>query len=92
MLRVPITLYFDYKSPFAYLVKDEAYRLAEEYRVQIEWLPYVLDIPATLGDVPTPTTLQWRKVCYAYLDARRWASKRGLLLRGPQKIFDSSLA
>jgi 2-hydroxychromene-2-carboxylate isomerase len=92
MHRIPIKLYFDYKSPFAYLAKDEAYRLEEEYRVQIEWLPYVLDIPAALGDVPTRTTLQWRKVRYAYLDARRWANKRGLLLRGPQKIFDSSLA
>ena len=38
----PIKLYFDYKSPFAYLAKDEAYQLEEDYHVQIEWLPYVL--------------------------------------------------
>jgi len=25
------------------------------------------------------------------MDARRWANKRGLVVRGPQKIFDSSL-
>ena len=45
----PIKLYFDYKSPFAYLAKDEAYRLEEDYQVQIEWLPYILDIPEALG-------------------------------------------
>jgi len=88
----PIKLYFDYKSPFAYLAKDEAYRLEEDYQVQIEWLPYILDIPKALGDLQTRTTQQWRKIRYLYMDARRWANKRGLLVRGPQKIFDSSLA
>jgi len=28
----PIKLYFDYKSPFAYLAKDEAYQLEEDYQ------------------------------------------------------------
>ncbi|MBI3303029.1 MAG: DsbA family protein [Deltaproteobacteria bacterium] len=86
-----IKLYFDYKSPFAYLAKDEAYRLEEDYHVQIEWLPYVLDIPEALGDLQNRTKQQWRKIRYSYMDARRWANKRGLIVRGPQKIFDSSL-
>lgn len=88
----PIKLYFDYKSPFAYLAKDEAYQLEEDYHVHIEWLPYVLDIPEALGDLQTRTKQQWRKVRYSYMDARRWANKRGLIVKGPQKIFDSSLA
>lgn len=88
----PIKLYFDYKSPFAYLAKDEAYQLEEDYFVQIEWLPYVLDIPEALGDLQSRTQQQWRKIRYSYMDARRWANKRGLVVRGPQKIFDSSIA
>lgn len=88
----PITLYFDYKSPFAYLAKDEAYQLEDDYHVQIEWLPYVLNIPEALGDLQNRTKQQWRKIRYLYMDARRWANKRGLLVRGPQKIFDSSIA
>ena len=88
----PIKLYFDYKSPFAYLAKDEAYALEDDYRVTIEWLPYVLNIPEALGDLQTRTQQQWRKIRYLYLDARRWANKKGLVVRGPQKIFDSSLA
>jgi 2-hydroxychromene-2-carboxylate isomerase len=88
----PIKLYFDYKSPFAYLAKDEAYKLEEDYQVQIEWLPYVFDIPEALGDLQNRTQQQWRKIRYLYMDARRWANKRGLVVRGPQKIFDSSIA
>ncbi len=88
----PIKLYFDYKSPFAYLAKAEAYQLEEDYHVQIEWLPYVLDIPEALGDLQTRTKQQWRKIRYSYMDARRWANKRGLIVKGPQKIFDSSTA
>ena len=87
----PIKLYFDYKSPFAYLAKDEAYQLEEDYRVQIEWLPYVVNIPEVYGDLQTRDQQQWRKIRYSYMDARRWANKRGLIVKGPQKIFDSSL-
>jgi len=88
----PIKLYFDYKSPFAYLAKDEAYQLEVDYSVRVEWLPYVLDIPEALGDLQNRTQQQWRKIRYSYMDARRWANKRGLVVRGPQKIFDSSIA
>ena len=87
-----IKVYFDYKSAYSHLAKAEAYTLEEDYHVQLEWLPYVLDIPEALGDVETRTEMEWRKVRYSYLDARRWANDRGLLVRGPQKIFDSSIA
>jgi 2-hydroxychromene-2-carboxylate isomerase len=35
---------------------------------------------------------QWRRVRYSYMDCRRQAAKRGLTIRGTQKIFDSTLA
>ena len=57
----PIKLYFDYKSPFAYLAKDEAYQLEDDYPVQIEWLPYVVNIPEVYGDLQTRDQQQWRK-------------------------------
>ena len=44
-----ITHYFDYKSPYAYLAQEETYRLQEEFDVQVDWLPYTLDIPSYLG-------------------------------------------
>jgi 2-hydroxychromene-2-carboxylate isomerase len=97
-----VTVYTDYKSPYAYLAKDPTYELERDLRVRVEWLPYVLDIPAYLGSARLAadgTVLeqnrnahQWRRVRYSYMDCRREARKRGLVIRGPQKIWDSSLA
>jgi 2-hydroxychromene-2-carboxylate isomerase len=97
-----LTLYIDYKSPYAYLAKDPAYALERETGVTIEWLPYTLDIPAYLGSATVDANgtvveqnrnaHQWRRVRYSYMDARREAARRGLTIRGPRKIFDSTAA
>jgi 2-hydroxychromene-2-carboxylate isomerase len=97
-----ITVYTDYKSPYAFLAKDRVYALARETGVGIDWRPYVLDIPSYLGSAVVAadgTVLeenrnahQWRRVRYSYMDCRRQARKRGLTLRGPRKIFDSAPA
>ena len=45
-----LTVYSDYKSPYAYLAKDLVYELERDFAVHIDWLPYTLDIPsARLG-------------------------------------------
>jgi 2-hydroxychromene-2-carboxylate isomerase len=97
-----VTVYIDYKSPYAYLAKDPAYALEREFDVRIDWLPYVLDIPSFLGSArldaegrvveQNRNAHQWRRVKYSYMDCRRQARKRGLTIRGPQKIWDSALA
>src|SRR5690242_7928700 len=87
-----LRLYIDYKSPYAYLAKEPAYELEREFRVNFTWLPYVLEIPEFLGTVEARNPHQWRRVRYSYMDARRLANRRGLIVRGPKKIFDSSLA
>ena len=92
MAAKDLRIYIDYKSPYAYLAKDPAYDLEREFGVTFTWLPYVLYIPDFLGTVEGRNEHQWRRVRYSYLDARRLANRRGLTVRGPQKIFDSSLA
>ncbi len=87
-----IVLYSDYKSPYAYLAKEPAYGLAEGFDVRLIWRPYTLDIPSYLDATEQRTAHNWRKVRYAYMDARRIANTRGLTVRGPKKIFDSSIA
>ena len=97
-----IKVYSDYKSPYAYLAKDPAYELERDTGVTLEWLPYTLDIPAYLGSATldpggnvveqSRNAHQWRRVKYSYMDCRREANRRGLTIRGPRKIFDSSLA
>ena len=97
-----VIVYTDYKSPYAYLSKDLEYALERDVPVQVEWRPHVLDIPSFLGSARVGadgTVLeenrnahQWRRVRYSYMDCRRQAKKRGLVIRGPQKIWDSTLA
>lgn len=97
-----ITVYTDYKSPYAYLAKDPTYELAQDFQVSLDWKPYILDIPSYLGSArvdASGTVLeqdrnahQWRRVRYSYMDCRRQARKVGLTIRGTQKIWDSSLA
>jgi 2-hydroxychromene-2-carboxylate isomerase len=95
-------VYTDYKSPYAYLAKDLAYDLERDLPVHLDWRPYILDIPSFLGSARVDAlgnvleearnAHQWRRVRYSYMDCRRQARKRGLTIRGPQKIWDSTLA
>jgi 2-hydroxychromene-2-carboxylate isomerase len=98
-----LTVYVDLKSPYAYLALAPTRALCTEHGVAIDWLPYVLDIPSYLGSARLDpvtgeliesdrTEQQWRKVRYAYMDVRRQANRAGLLIRGTQKIWDTSLA
>ena len=92
MSKRKITLYIDYKSPYAYLAVRPANALEIEYDVELDWLPYILDIPEYLGSVEGRNEHQWRRVRYSYMDARRLANRIGLTVRGPKKIFDSRIA
>ncbi len=103
-MSAPRTLivYSDYKSPYAYLAKDLAYALERECPARLDWRPYVLDIPSFLGSARVDEAgrvieakrndHQWRRVRYSYMDCRRTAAQRGLVIRGPRKIWDSCLA
>lgn len=87
-----LVVYFDYKSPYAYLAVRPARGLAAEFGVAIDWRPYTLRIPDYLGAVDSRNDHQWRRVKYSYMDARRMANREGLITLGPQKIFDSQTA
>ena len=97
-----ITVYSDYKSPYAYLAKDPIRALQDIEGVTVDWKPYVLDIPLYLGSARVDAEgqvleeernpHQWRRVRYSYMDCRRQARKQGLMIRGTQKIWDSALA
>lgn len=88
MPRPVITVYTDYKSPYAFVAKQPTYELEEQYDVELDWLPYTLDIADYLGSVEERTAHQWRRVRYSYMDARRLANQQGLTLKGPKRIYD----
>jgi 2-hydroxychromene-2-carboxylate isomerase len=97
-----ITVYTDYKSPYAFLAKDRIYALANATGALIDWRPYILDVPqylgsATVGDDGTVVEAsrnahQWRRIRYMFMDCRRQARKQGLILRSTQKIWNSAPA
>ncbi|HLW71860.1 MAG TPA: DsbA family protein [Candidatus Binataceae bacterium] len=86
-----LRFYLDYKSPYAYLAVDPVRELEREFAIKFTWLPCVLYIPDFLGTVEGRNEHQWRRVRYSYMDARRLANRRGLIVKGPQKLFDSSI-
>ena len=84
--REEVKLYFDYKSPFAFLAAEPAFALPDRYRIRLRWIPYVLRIK---GAGERSIYSDW-KAQYSYLDARRWANARGgFPIKGPLKVFDS---
>ncbi len=97
-----LEVYIDYKSPYAYIAKDPTYALEKDFGIEIDWYPLTLNIGSYLGTAKTNDTgkvlennrspRQWLAVKYAYMDARRYASLRGMTLKGTQKIWDSSIA
>ena len=83
MSKRRIVVYTDYKSPYAYVANKALFELERTHDVALEWLPYTLRIAEYLDAVDTRTPLNWRKVRYAYMDARRYANEQGLSLKGP---------
>jgi len=84
-----LKLYFDYKSPYAFLASGPAFELPQRYAVALRWIPFLLRIK---GPGQRSQYSDW-KAQYSYMDARRWANKRGgIPIKGPLKIYDSTAA
>jgi 2-hydroxychromene-2-carboxylate isomerase len=83
-----VKMYSDYKSPFAYLAFDPGFELEQQYDVTVRWIPFQLRIKGK-GE---RSVYSEYKVRYSYMDARRWAKSRGLVIRGPRKIYDTTPA
>ena len=99
---VPLAVYIDLKSPYAFIAIRPTRAMAARAGVPIDWRPFTLDIPSYLGSAKLDakgkvveqkrTATQWSGVKYAYRDARRYAALQDYTLRGTVKIWDSSLA
>jgi 2-hydroxychromene-2-carboxylate isomerase len=83
-----VKMYSDYKSPFAYLAFDPAFALEHRYKIRLRWIPFQLRIKGK-GE---RSLYSEHKARYSYLDARRWANQRGLVIRGPLKVYDTTPA
>jgi len=97
----PLIVYVDIKSPYAFLAIEPTLALEKELNLSFDWRPLTLDIPSYLGSAEKSegkvvkserSDLHWKMVKYAYMDARRYAQRQGHILKGTEKIWDSSLA
>jgi len=83
-----VKLYSDYKSPFAYLAFEPGLELEKLYKVSVRWIPFQLRVKDK-GDRSLYSDYKTR---YSYLDARRWAKSRGLVIRSQLKVYDTRIA
>ncbi len=98
----PLIVYVDVKSPYAFVAIRPTLALEAELGVQFEWRPLTLDIPSYLGSAEKKegkvvaskgrSQRTWDAIRYSYRDARRYAERQGLMLKGTEKIWDSSIA
>jgi 2-hydroxychromene-2-carboxylate isomerase len=89
MDRPRVRIYTDYKSPYAYVANQRLFELEEKHGAELEWLPYTLRVAEFMGTVEQRSPHFWRKVRYAYMDARRFANAQGLIMKGPRRIYDA---
>ena len=98
----PLIVYIDVKSPYAFIALGPTLAPETELGLQFEWRPLSLDIPSYLGSAEKKqgkvvaskgrSARTWNAIRYAYRDARRYAERQGLILKGTEKIWDSRLA
>ena len=98
----PLIVYIDVKSPYAFIALKPTLALEAELGVAFDWRPLTLNIPSYLGSAEKKkgkvvasegrSAGTWNLVRYAYRDARRYAEQQGYVLKGTEKIWDSSIA
>jgi 2-hydroxychromene-2-carboxylate isomerase len=86
-----IKLYFAYTSPYSYLAMQPAYGLELSHNVRVRFIPFGVNIRKVYGPLDREDADR-RKVRYLYIDARRIAKERGLVIYPPKKIFSARLA
>jgi 2-hydroxychromene-2-carboxylate isomerase len=68
---------------------EPAFALPQRFDVSMRFVPFTLRIK---GPGERSIYSEW-KARYSYMDARRWANRRGgFPIRGPRKVYDSSPA
>ncbi len=97
----PVIVYIDIKSPYAFVAIKPTLDLEASLGLKFDWRPLTLDIPSYLGSARKKSGVvvesnrsasQWSGIKYAYMDARRYAERQGHMLKGTEKIWDSSIA
>jgi len=91
--REIVKFYYDFKSPYSFLSLDDTLKLEKDYPIRLRFLPWPFRPEETFGGkLEERKRLHWNKVRYLYADCRRFANERGLIIKGPERLFDSRLS
>ena len=98
----PLIVYIDVKSPYAFVAIKPTLALEREVGRPFDWRPLTLDIPSYLGSAEKRdgqvvasegrSERTWRYLKQSYREARLYAERQGYILKGTEKIWDSSIA
>lgn len=100
MLKTVVEVFIDMKSPHAYLSVLPSQELARDYCVTVRFRPYCLSY-VSLGVTESVGLDRMRrprddaadrKARMYYAAAREYARLQGLVIRGPHKLLDSTVA
>lgn len=83
MSRARVEVYYDYRSPYAYLAVERAYALAARHNAELVWKPIRLPELSSYRERPLNSSYP-KKMAYLRVDLQRWAEKIDVPLSFPQ--------
>jgi 2-hydroxychromene-2-carboxylate isomerase len=87
-----VSVFIDFKSPYSYVAVQPLNYLAQTEQVELEWLPYALQLNRPSAGNQSEVIYPIHKIRYMYMDVRRYANQQGLTIKGPERIFDGTIA
>ncbi len=91
-MTLTITAYTDFRSPYTYVAKTEAYSWEADFGVSIDWWPYTTPLQEVFGPADGRNEREFRKIKYMYKNVRRVGAAQGLTIRGTKRIYDPTPA
>lgn len=91
-MTLTITAYTDFRSPYTYVAKAEAYSWEADFGVSIDWWPYTTPLQEVFGPADGRNEREFRKIKYMYKNVRRVGAAQGLTIRGTKRIYDPTPA
>ncbi len=87
-----VRVYIDFKSPYSYVAVRPLIELAQAEAVSLDWRPFTLQLQRAYASADSQVIYSMRKIRYLYLDVRRFAKPQGLIIKGPERIFDGTVS
>jgi len=91
-MTLTITAYTDFRSPYTYVAKAEAYSWEADFDVVLDWWPYTTPLQEVFGPADGRNEREFRKIKYMYQNVRRLGAEQGLTIHGTKRIFDPTPA